>query len=362
MKNFEKLGAFYLGRPTDQEKVPFLYDSKDLTTHGLIVGMTGSGKTKTRLSVVLLEEAAIDGIPALVLDPKGDMGNLGLRFPKLRPEDFRPWVDASEATRRGSTPDQLAAETANTWEKGLADWGQSKRHIRELEKACDVVIYTPGSTSGRPIAVLRAFDAPTQALLADGDALRERVMNTVSCLLSLVGLETDPVTSRDHILLAKLLEHRWRAGEGMTLEELLVAIQEPPFKRLGVLDLESFFPAKERFALAARLNNLLASPAFAAWREGTPLDIQRLLYSPEGKPQLSVLSIAHLSDDERMFFVTLFLNELVAWMRNQKGTGSLRALLYMDEIFGFFPPVKAPCFCPLGLAHFAHLKWPTLSY
>jgi hypothetical protein len=342
---FEKLGAFYLGRPFDlaagsATPSPLLYDSKDLTTHGLIVGMTGSGKTG--LAIVLLEEAALDGIPAIVIDPKGDMANLALRFPDLRAEDFLPWTDPSEAVSAGKSPEELARDTAERWEAGLADWGQSKERIRTLAAASDVQIYTPGSASGRPIAALGSFDAPPAAVLADDDALRERVATAVSSLLGLVGIEADPVTTREHILLANLLERAWRNAEDSSLPKLIQSIQDPPFTRLGVLDLESFYPAKERFELTLKLNGLLASPAFAAWREGEPLDVKRLLHTPEGKPRLAILSIAHLPDEARMFFVTLLLNEVIAWMRSQEGTGSLRAILYMDEIFGYFPPVKAP--------------------
>jgi hypothetical protein len=343
--SFEKLGVFYLGRAYDSEKAtatgaPFLYDSRHLTTHGLIVGMTGSGKTG--LSIVLLEEAALDGIPAIVIDPKGDMGNLALQFPELAPADFLPWIEPSEAERKGETVSKLARETAAQWESGLLEWGQSRARIRSLKEAAEVSIYTPGSTSCRPIAALKSFAAPPEAVRSDEDALRERAANAVSGLLGLVGIEADPVTSREHVLLASLLERSWRASEGATLESLVRAVTTPPFDKLGVLDLESFYPEKERLALAAKLNSLLASPAFSAWREGEPLDVSRLLFTSEGKPRLSVFTIAHLGDEARMFFVTLLLNEVVAWMRTQAGTGSLRALLYMDEIFGFFPPVKAP--------------------
>lgn len=340
MKNFEQLGQFYLGGVDGDPQAPFLYDSKDLTTHGLIVGMTGSGKTG--LSVVLLEEAALDGIPALIIDPKGDMGNLALQFPRLEPDEFLPWIDPSEATRRGLRTEELAGETAATWARGIGEWGQTKKRIAAAKHSCDVRIYTPGSTSGRPVALLRAFDAPPETVREDEDALRERVLNAVSGLLGLVGVEADPVTSREHILLSNILTHAWRDGDNRDLESILREIQDPPFRKLGVLDLESFFPAKERFELTTRLNNLLASPAFAAWREGEPLDIPKILYTESGKPRLAILSIAHLSDDERMFFVTLFLNEVISWMRSLEGTGSLRAIVYMDEIFGYFPPVKAP--------------------
>ncbi len=345
MTSFEKLGAFYLGRPYHPARSaaspsPLLYDSKDLTTHGLIVGMTGSGKTG--LAIVLLEEAALDGIPSIVIDPKGDMANLALRFPDLRPEDFRPWIEPREALSRGLTEEDLARETARKWEEGIGEWGQSKDRLRALVASSAVDVYTPGSASGRPLAALRSLGAPPASLVRDEDALRERIVNAVSGLLGLVGIEADPVTSREHVLLATLLDRAWRGGADASLESLLNAIQSPPFQKLGALDLESFYPEKDRFALAARLNSLLASPAFAAWREGQPLDVQRLLYGSDGRPRTAILSIAHLGDEARMFFVTLLLNEVIGWMRAQEGTGSLRAILYMDEIFGFFPPVKAP--------------------
>jgi hypothetical protein len=343
--SFEKLGSFYLGRPYDPaaraaSSSPLLYDAKDLTTHGLIVGMTGSGKTG--LAVVLLEEAALDGIPSLVIDPKGDMANLALRFPRLAPEDFLPWIEPREAATRGETAEELARETARAWEEGIGAFRQSKERLRALVSAGSVDVYTPGSASGRPLAALRGLAAPPGHVLRDPDAMRERTVNVVSGLLGLIGIEADPVASREHVLLANILDRAWRSGEDSSLEGLLRSIQAPPFEKLGALDLESFYPEKDRFALAGRLNSLLASPAFAAWREGEALDVQRLLYGADGRPRTAVLSIAHLSDPERMFFVTLLLNEVISWMRAQEGTGSLRAILYMDEIFGFFPPVAAP--------------------
>jgi hypothetical protein len=337
--------VFYLGRHYDQQARSvgsslLLYDAKDLTTHGLIVGMTGSGKTG--LGIVMLEEAALDGIPAIVIDPKGDMANLALRFPDLGHEDFLDWIEPGDAAAREVTPEELSRETARKWEEGIVAWGQSKERIRRLAAAGPVDVYTPGSTSGRPIAALRSLGRPPASVLGDEDALRERVVNTVSALLGLVGIEADPLTSREHVLLANLLDRAWRGEEDVSLESLLKGVQSPPFHHLGALDLESFYPEKERFSLAARLNNLLASPAFAAWRQGEALDVQRLLHGKDGKPRTAILSIAHLGDEARMFFVTLLLSEVVDWMRAQEGTGSLRAILYMDEIFGFFPPVKAP--------------------
>ena len=288
----------------------------------------------------LLEEAAIDGVPAIAIDPKGDLGNLLLTFPQLRPEDFAPWVDAGEAARKGVTPDAFAAKTAETWRKGLAEWDQDGERIQRLRDAADIAIYTPGSAAGRPLSILRSFAAPAAELRADGGALRERIGATVAGLLGLVGIEADPIKSREHILLATLFDHHWNAGRDLDLAGLIQGIQKPPFDKVGVFDLETFYPAKDRLQLAMALNNLIAAPGFAAWMQGEALDVQRLFFTDQGKPRIAIISIAHLNDAERMFVVTLLLGEIVAWMRRQSGTSSLRALLYMDEIFGYFPPTR----------------------
>jgi hypothetical protein len=345
MQDFEKLGAFYLGRLLDEKQESrgdelLLYDAKDLTTHALCVGMTGSGKTG--LCVGLLEEAAIDGIPAIVIDPKGDIGNLLLTFPELRAEDFRPWIDESEAARKGVTADVHAENTAAMWRKGLAEWGQDGARIRHLRESVDMAIYTPGSSAGLPLSLLRSFDAPPVEQRTDLDAMRDRILSTVSGLLALLGIDADPIQSREHILLSNILDHEWREGRNLEIAGVIQGILAPPFDKLGVFDLESFYPEKDRRALAMQLNNVLASPSFAAWMQGEALDVGKLLYTADGKPRISVLSIAHLSDAERMFFVTLLLNETVTWMRRQAGTSSLRAILYMDEIYGYFPPSAEP--------------------
>ncbi|MEQ1579029.1 MAG: DUF87 domain-containing protein [Steroidobacteraceae bacterium] len=342
---YEKLGSFYLGRTYDaatsaDTRDPLLYDSRDLTTHAVCVGMTGSGKTG--LCLALLEEAAIDGIPAIVIDPKGDLGNLKLTFPNLTPGDFRPWVDPGEAARKGLDPDAYAASTSEIWKKGLADWEQDGDRIQRFRDAVDVEIYTPGSNAGTPLSVLRSFDAPPPELRDDTTALRDRISAAVSGLLGLLGIDADPLRSREHILLATIFDQAWRAGTSLDIAALIQSIQKPSFTKVGVFDLESFFPAKERLGLAMSINNLLAAPGFATWMEGEPMDVQRLLYTPAGKPRVAIVSIAHLNDAERMFVVTLLLNEVVAWMRRQSGTSSLRALLYMDEIFGYFPPSAMP--------------------
>ncbi|MBP1604376.1 MAG: hypothetical protein H6Q09_1548, partial [Acidobacteria bacterium] len=317
-----------------------LYDSRDLTTHAVCIGMTGSGKTG--LCVSLLEEAALDGIPAIAIDPKGDIGNLLLTFPELRPEDFQPWVDAGEAARKGKSVEDFATATAETWRKGLADWNEDGERIRRLREATEVTIYTPGSEAGRPLSILRSFAAPDAATLGDATAMKERISSAVAGLLALLGIEADPLKSREHILLSAILDTAWRKGGSPDLAAMIQSVQKPPFDKVGVFDVESFYPAKERMELALRINGLLAAPGFDAWLRGEPLDVQSLLYTGAGRPRIAIISIAHLSDAERMFVVTLVANELVAWMRRQSGTTSLRALFYMDEVFGYFPPSAMP--------------------
>ncbi|MBI3806560.1 MAG: ATP-binding protein [Nitrospirae bacterium] len=344
-EDFEKLGVFYLGRPYDlatKQSKPgwLLYDSKDLVTHAVCVGMTGSGKTG--LCIGLLEEAAIDGIPALIIDPKGDLANLMLNFPQLRGEDFAPWINEDDARKKGLSPTDYATQQAEMWKKGLGDWGQSGERVQKLRDAADVVVYTPGSNAGIPVSILKSFAAPSQEILDDPEMLRERINTTVTSLLGLVGVEADPIKSREHILLSTILDHIWKAGQDLDLATLIQQIQTPPIAKIGVLDLDSFYPSKERFTLAMQLNNLLAAPGFSAWLEGDALDVGQMLHSPGGKPRLAIFSIAHLNDAERMFFVTLLLSQTLGWVRAQSGTTSLRAILYMDEIFGYFPPVANP--------------------
>jgi hypothetical protein len=345
MKLVEKLGAFYLGQEYDLAKGERLdglvmYDARDLTTHAVCVGMTGSGKTG--LCIDLLEEAAIDGVPAILIDPKGDLTNLLLTFPDLRPEDFQPWVNVDDARRKDKTIEEYAKSTAETWKEGLADWGQGPDRIRMLKESADFRIYTPGSDAGLPVSIMASLSAPKLSWDEEQELLREQIQGTVSALLGLVGIEADPLQSREHILLSTIFEHFWRQGEDLDLTRLIGAIQSPPVRQIGVFDVDTFFPEKERFGLAMSLNNIIAAPGFQSWLQGEALDPSILLYTPDGKPRHSIFYIAHLSDAERMFFVTLLLEQIVTWVRQQSGTTSLRALLYFDEVFGFFPPVAEP--------------------
>ncbi|NNE93289.1 MAG: ATP-binding protein [Verrucomicrobiales bacterium] len=344
-EDFETLGQFYLGREYDLGEKEMqdnlvLYDSKDLVTHGVVLGMTGSGKTG--LCIAILEEAALDNIPAIVIDPKGDIANLMLTFPDLAPEDFRPWINEDDAKKKGITPDEHAAKQAALWEKGIGQWGQGKERIKSFRDKVDLTVYTPGSNAGLPVSILSSLDVPEFEILDDAEMLGERIESTVSSLLSLVGVDADPIQDPEHILLSNIFAHSWKEGYGVTLESLITQIQQPPFDKIGVMDLDTVCPEKDRRELAMKMNNLLASPGFSSWLQGEPLDMKRMMYTEEGKPRISIFSIAHLSDSERMFFVSLLLNQTLGWMRSQSGTTSLRAMLYMDEIYGYLPPTANP--------------------
>jgi alpha-D-ribose 1-methylphosphonate 5-triphosphate synthase subunit PhnG len=341
----EGLGVFYLGQKVDERSggpsgEPLLVDAKRFTTHAVCVGMTGSGKTG--LLIGLIEEAALDGIPTLVIDPKGDLANVLLSFPDLAPTDFLPWLEPEVAKREGITLETLAERAAKKWADGLAASGQSGERIRRLHEAAEMAVFTPGSRSGRPLAMLGSLDAPAAAVVADPEARRERIESLVSGILALVGIDGEPGTSREHVLLSTIVDALWKSGQKVDFGTLVRAIPAPPIERVGFLDLENFFPAGDRFQLASRLNTVAAAPGFEAWLDGEPLDVGRLLWTPAGKPRVAVISIAHLADAQRMAFVTLLAGATVSWMRSQGGTSSLKALFLMDEVFGYVPPTANP--------------------
>lgn len=345
---------FFLGRVFDLKKKqvksdkPVFYDPSDLTTHAVITGMTGSGKTG--LGIILLEEAALQGIPAILIDPKGDLTNHLLHFPELLPADFAPWIDEDAARRDGISIEQAAEGAASSWEKGLANWGIDKSRLKALSENVDYMVYSPGSDSGISVSILASLKCPEIPWEGNKEVLRERISSTVTALLGLVGLkDIDPVRSREHILLANIFESAWSQGADLNLEKLILQVQDPPFAKLGVFTMAKFYPEKERFELAMLLNNFLAAPAFQTWLEGQALDIASILYTPEGKPRHSVFYLAHLADAERMFFVTLLYSAIETWMRTQSGSSGLRALVYFDEIVGFLPPVSNPPSKPIIL-------------
>ena len=341
----EGLGVFYLGQKVDADRgtptgEPLLVDARRFTTHAVCVGMTGSGKTG--LLIGLIEEAAIDGIPTLVIDPKGDLANVLLSFPNLAPADFLPWLEPEAAKREGVSLEELADRTAKKWADGLEKSGQSGDRIRRLHEAAEMAVYTPGSRVGRPLAMLDSLDPPTGAAADDAELRRERIESLVSGILALAGIEGEPGRSREHVLLSAIVDALWKSGQKVDFGTLVRAIPAPPIERVGFLDLENFFPAGERFQLASRLNTVAAAPGFEAWLDGEPLDVGRLLWTPAGKPRVAVISIAHLADAQRMAFVTLLAGATVSWMRSQPGTSSLKALFLMDEVFGYLPPTANP--------------------
>jgi hypothetical protein len=331
----------YIGGRTDADPVvPLMFDSADLTTHGVIVGMTGSGKTG--FAVTLLEEVGLAGIPVLAIDPKGDLGNLALRFPELAPEQFAPWVTDADVAEAGGDRAAAGSAIAERWRSGLAGWNIGPDRIAQSVRTTDVTIFTPGSTAGVPLNVVGSLATPTGDMAADTEVLRQEISGYVTSLLSLAGEDADPVQSAAHTLLSTLIERSWAHQRDLDLAQLIGQVLDPPLRRLGVFDLDTFYPADDRRALAMRLNTLVASPSFSAWLQGPPLTIRDLLQTPDGRPRASVLSIAHLSDTERQAVVSLVLGRLITWMRAQAGTGALRALVYVDEVFGLVPPTAAP--------------------
>ncbi|MBI5930197.1 MAG: DUF87 domain-containing protein [Chloroflexi bacterium] len=334
--------TFYMGRQYDPTAGRLLddvvyYDSRDLTTHAVVVGMTGSGKTG--LCITLLEEAALDGLPAIIIDPKGDITNLLLTFPELRPEDFGPWVNVDDARRAGLDINEYSRDIAQRWREGLSSWGIGPQRLAALKNAAEFSIYTPGSDAGLPISILDAMHAPREGWDGNEEYHRERIRGITTALLALTGVKTpNAVNSREHVLISNLFEYAWRGGIDLNLQDIIVQVQQPPFNKLGVLDIDSFFPEKDRFKLAMELNNIIASPSFQSWLRGEPLDLQYLMYTPQGKPRINIFYIAHLSDAERTFIMTLLLENILATMRSMSGTTSLRAILYIDEVYGHLPP------------------------
>jgi hypothetical protein len=340
--------TFYLGKSLSPSPAPIAYDPADLTTHAVVVGMTGSGKTG--LCIGLLEEAALAGVPALIIDPKGDLTNLLLHFPSLAPADFQPWIDPEAARRAGQPLETVAAETAAAWQAGLAEWNVPPERIAALARAVQFGVYTPGSDAGYPVSILASLKCPALPWEGNKEVLREKIASTCTALLGLVGYkDVDPVRSREHILLSNIFEAAWSQSKDLDLTELILQTQTPPFEKLGVFPVEKLFPEADRFQLAMLLNNFLAAPSFQTWIEGQPLDAAALLFTPEGKPRHSIFYLAHLEEAERMFFVTLLFSAVETWMRTQSGSSGLRALVYFDEIAGYLPPVANPPSKPVML-------------
>lgn len=342
MASIDEAGKFYLGRFADSENrkgEAYLFPAKNLTTHAVCVGMTGSGKTG--LCIDLLEEAVLQDIPAIIVDPKGDMSNLLLHFPKLSPEEFLPWISQEEASAQGKSREELAAEKAESWKKGLADWGIDEDRFQRFGEKLNATVYTPGGRFGRPLSMNHLNQLPEKEQREDEELLSELVEGTIGSLFALTEVNQDK-QSGAYLYLTQWLHDQWSRGQGVDLQTVIMELMKPSLAAIGVLPVDTVFPEKERTSVATKLNAFLASSKYELWMKGDPLDISGLLQDKEGKARISILSIAHLDDNERQSFVTDLLYRTLAWMRLQPGTDSLRALLYMDEIAGFFPPVENP--------------------
>ena len=318
--DYESLKLFYIGKQKiDGNYAPIVYQNKDLLTHAAIIGMTGSGKTG--LGITLLEEAAIDNIPSIIIDPKGDMTNLLLTFPNLQASDFEPWIEEQEAINSGKSVQEFAQSRATLWKNGLEADFQDVSRIEKFKNSADFTIYTPGSDAGVQVSILSSFKAPSKEVLEDNELLVSLINSTVSSILALIEEKTDS-SSKESILLSSIFLNAFKEQKDLSLEDLINLIVTPPFSKIGVFDLETFFAQADRLKLALKLNGVIANPAFSTWIEGESLDISKMLYDEKGKAKVSIFSIAHLNDSQRMFFVTILLNQMVAWMRGQEGTTS----------------------------------------
>lgn len=311
-----------IGKITDGNYLDL--NENHFTTHSLCVGMTGSGKTG--FSISILEKLALLKIPTLILDPKGDLGNLFLIFPELNADEFALYTDEPE-------------KISKIWKENLEKEGIGKDELLKLKDSVERRIITPGLSSCSPLNILPSFLAPLPFEMENEiEDVRERIRNIISGIFKLIGKEPDPFSDTSFIFLSMCVEYFFKSGKKLSIDDLILSLESPPFSKIGVMPLEKAFPLKERRELAFKLNNLIASPQFSAWFGGFPLNFNDLFYTREGKPCHTIIYLNHLEDNLKQFAVTIILNELYNFVRKQKGSDELKYLLYFDEISGFLPP------------------------
>lgn len=329
-------------RPLDglSETRAFAFPADDLLTHGVVVGMTGSGKTG--LLMVLVEEVLRARVPVILIDVKGDLPNLLLTFPGLSAEEFAPWMDEGLLARTGKTRLEAAEAEAQRWQEKLAEWRLGAADVGELRAAMAPRVFTPGMLAGEPLHVLSFLERPGTLWADDVETAREALSASISLLLRLLGRDPDPTRSRDHVVLSVLAERRFALGQPADVASLLQDVREPPVATMGALPMDEYLPKRDRLSLATALNTLLASPTFESWRVGEALDVREWLAPrADGRTPAVIVSVAHLDDDERALVLGIVLDQLLAWVRTQSGTHHLRALLVFDEVYGFIPPHPA---------------------
>lgn len=313
--------------------------AQHLVTHGVVVGMTGSGKTG--LVTVMIEEAAKAGVPTIVIDVKGDLPNLLLAFPDFEPTHLEPWL---EVDRDASSPEATLARAQALAEErraALADWRIAEPELEAYTRSTHVRVLTPGGSAGEALHMLSSLERRSSRWDSDPEAAHDALSAAVSLLLRLLGREPDPAKSREHVLLSVLAERRLAAGETADLRVLMKDVLDPPIEEIGALSVNAFMKVSERRALAAAMNSLLASPTFSSWRQGATLDVAEWVTPRDGKTPIVVISVAHLDDDERVLVLGVLLEEILSWVRTLPGSQRLRALLVFDEVYGFLPPHPA---------------------
>ncbi len=335
--------TFFMGavRPLDGsgQAAPLKLPAHHLVTHGVVVGMTGSGKTG--LVTVLVEEAIYAQVPVLVIDVKGDLPNLLLTFAASDPAVLEPWVEVPPAE---DTPDgrrQFAAGVADRRRGDLGQWGIGDPEIATYNARTHVRVITPGADAGELLHVLSSLERRSSRWDTDVEGASAALSAAISLILRLLGREADPAKSREHVLLSVLAERRLRAGQTADIGALMPEIVSPPVESIGALAVDEFLSKKARKELAAALNTLLAAPSFASWRHGATLDVGSWMTPVNGKTPATIISVAHLDDDERALVLGVILEEVLSWVRGLPGSQRLRAMVVFDEVYGFLPPHPA---------------------
>ena len=301
----------YLGHNSDAK--PSHMSPNDLLTHGVILGRTGSGKTG--LTATIIEEAAYAGASVVVLDPKGDLTNLGLSL--IDKEEFAAWSETPESTRLDHG-------------EGLAAFDLGFDNVKHWRESIDVKIFTPGDHS-RPVNLFSSFSRPADLLLARDKALRE-----VASVLQVVSKISDP-SNPAVIYLAEAVLHAWDSGDGLPIGDWPGVLNTPiaALSDFGGMPVDDFFPENQRKKLARSLIGFLAHSA--RWLTGEEINLKHMAEIAQ-RPQIHVYTLKHLKEEERQFFATLFMHRVVDYMYETGASNHLKLLVVMDEARGYLPP------------------------
>lgn len=311
----------------------FEMDRAALTKHAIILGATGSGKTV--LSKVIVEEAALQGIPTFAIDPKGDIGNLAFKSPSF---DFARW-SGKEADALKTDRQSYAADLKKTYGEKAREFGVRPGSASDFAKV-KVRIFTPKSSAGLAVGISPDLSVPKnfERLLSSDIASAADLLDLTSYnLLRLAGFgEGD---RKEITFVSAILENAWKAGRSLTIQDLIRSIVNPPFASVGSMHVSDVISEKERRGLATKINLLVSDPKLRSWSAAEPLNFTQLF----SEPSVNILDLRNIqSEQEKRLFVELVLQQLFQWLIKQGSAQTLRYLLYFDEIAGYCPPVREP--------------------